>query len=395
MRTAKPSRWMGVAIYFYAFVAIGIAEAGLGVLLPSILVAYGLTPATVTLLFVSQISGYITAALTSSVVTERLGLGRMLLLAASLLTGALLTYALSPMWGLMVAAGTLLGLGIGLIDAGINTALAQDDRAAHLLGALHGFYGIGAFSGPAIATTLLALGWNWRQVYGVLASLTGFLLVGVLVALAYRYPPLMKPPVSSASPAKNQIRQALQTPMVLLFGAFLFVYVGIEATFSHWAYSVQVIARSTPPLLAGYGVSAYWIGLTVGRFLMGYGLRHLGAIRTLTLSLGLLLVGLVGWWQWPGLLSLPLIGLALAAMFPTIIWLIPKRLPEAMVPAAVGFATSAASVGAALIPAGVGWVASEFGLAIVPVLMLPLAIALAGLHGVLMRSHGSVGQRTR
>lgn len=276
MRTAKPSRWMGVAIYFYAFVAIGIAEAGLGVLLPSILVAYGLTPATVTLLFVSQISGYITAALTSSVVTERLGLGRMLLLAASLLTGALLTYALSPMWGLMVAAGTLLGLGIGLIDAGINTALAQDDRAAHLLGALHGFYGIGAFSGPAIATTLLALGWNWRQVYGVLASLTGFLLVGVLVALAYRYPPLMKPPVSSASPAKNQIRQALQTPMVLLFGAFLFVYVGIEATFSHWAYSVQVIARSTPPLLAGYGVSAYWIGLTVGRFLMGYGLRRRG-----------------------------------------------------------------------------------------------------------------------
>lgn len=381
-----PPLWMGIALYFYAFVAIGIAEAGLGVLLPSILVAYGLTPATVTLLFVSQISGYITAALTSSLVTERLGLGKTLLLAASLLTGALLTYALSPLWGLMVAAGTFLGLGIGLIDAGINTALAQDDRAAHLLGALHGFYGIGAFSGPAIATTLLALGWNWRQVYGVLASLTGLLLVGVLVALAYRYPPLMKPPVSSTSPAKAQLWRALQTPTVLLFGAFLLVYVGIEASFSHWAYSVQVIARSTPPLLAGYGVSAYWLGLTVGRFLLGYGLRFLGAIRIITLSLGLLMVGLVGWWQWPsGLLSLPLIGLALAAMFPTMIWLIPKRLPEAMVPAAVGFATSSASMGAALIPAGVGWMAGAAGLEVVPLLMLPLALTLAILHGWLMR----------
>jgi fucose permease len=173
---------------------------------------------------------------------------------------------------------------------------------------------------------------------------------------------------------------------VLLFGAFLLVYVGIEASFSHWAYSVQVIARSTPPLLAGYGVSAYWLGLTVGRFLLGYGLRFLGAIRIITLSLGLLMVGLVGWWQWPsGLLSLPLIGLALAAMFPTMIWLIPKRLPEAMVPAAVGFATSSASMGAALIPAGVGWMAGAAGLAVVPLLMLPLAVTLAILHGWLMR----------
>lgn len=385
---AKPllPLWMGVALYFYAFVAIGIAESGLGVLLPSILDAYSLTPATVTLLFVSQISGYITAALTSSLVTERLGLGKMLLLAASLLTGALLTYALSPLWGLMVAAGALLGLGIGLIDAGINTALAQDDRAAHLLGALHGFYGIGAFSGPAIATTLLAVGWNWRQVYGVLASLTGLLLVGVLVALVYRYPPLMKPSAPSASTAKTQLRRALQTPMVLLFGAFLLVYVGIEASLSHWAYSVQVIARFTPPLLAGYGVSAYWLGLTVGRFLLGYGLQFWGAIRTITLSLGLLMVGLVGWWQWPnGLLSLPLIGLALAAMFPTMIWLIPKRLPAAMVPAAVGFATSSASIGAALIPAGMGWMAGAAGLEVVPLLMLPLALTLAVVHGWLMR----------
>ena len=84
----------------------------------------------------------------------------MLLLAAGLLVLALLTYALSPAWLLMVATGTLLGLGIGLIDAGVNTVIVQDSRRAHLIGMLHGFYGIGALSGPAIATTLLALGMN-------------------------------------------------------------------------------------------------------------------------------------------------------------------------------------------------------------------------------------------
>jgi membrane glycosyltransferase len=48
----------------------------------------------------------------------------MLFIAASTLTTALLIYALSPFWFIMVAAGTLLGLGIGLIDAGINTYIA-------------------------------------------------------------------------------------------------------------------------------------------------------------------------------------------------------------------------------------------------------------------------------
>lgn len=373
--------WIGVAIFFYAFIAIGIAEAGLGVLLPSILTAYDLTPATVTLLFISQISGYVLAALTSSLVSSRLGLGRMLLVAAGLLTLALMTYALSPTWELTVAAGTLLGLGIGLIDAGVNTALVQDARSAHLIGMLHGFYGIGALSGPAIATTLLAAGLSWRQVYGVLAGIISLLIVSVLGALVYRYPPLTQRPSVDQAPSWMNLRRSLQTPLVLLFGAFLCIYVGVEASISNWAYAVEVIARSTSLLTAGYSVSAYWLGITVGRFMLSYFLRSLGAVRTIRMSLVLLMIGLLSWWHLPEQwLSLPLIGFALAAFFPAIIWLIPRRLPEDLVPASVGFVTSAASIGAALIPSGIGWMASWVGLGKVPMLMLPLAIAMGGLY---------------
>jgi fucose permease len=241
-----PPLWIGIGIYFYAFIAIGIAEAGLGVMLPSVMVAYSLTPATVTLLFISQISGYVGAALTSSLVSSWIGLGRMLLTAASLLTLALLAYALSPTWAFMVTAGTLLGLGIGLIDAGVNTSMVQDPRSAHLIGALHGFYGIGALSGPAIATTLLALGLTFRHIYATLAGLVSLLIIGVLGALIYRYPPLRKRTSAGQLPAWSNLKKALRTRRVVLFGVFLLVYVGIEASFSNWAYAVQVMARSTP-----------------------------------------------------------------------------------------------------------------------------------------------------
>lgn len=115
--------------------------------------------------------------------------------------------------------------------------------------------------------------------------------------------------------------------------------------------------------------------------MLSYFLRSLGAIRTISISLALLLIGMLAWWQLPDQwLSLPLIGFALAAIFPAIIWLIPKRLSEALVPAAISFVTSAASVGAALIPTGVGWLASWAGLGMVPLLMLPLAIVMGRLH---------------
>lgn len=381
-----PPQWIGVAIAFYAFIAIGIAEAGLGVILPSILSTYNLTPATVTLLFISQISGYILAALTSSIVSSRLGLARMLLIAAVALTMALLIYAISPFWLLMVAAGTVLGLGIGLIDAGINTYIVQDSRSANLIGLLHGFYGIGALTGPAIATTLLAIGFNWRQIYWVLAGIVSLLIVSVLGVIIYNYTPMTVRVEASDTSALKNLGRSLQTPLVLLTGLLLLVYVGTEASIGNWAYTVQSVARNTPPLIAGYSISAYWLGLTVGRFILGYFLQRLGAVRTISMSLTLLIIGLLAWWQLPEQwMSLPLIGFSLAAIFPATIWLIPQRLPETLVPAGVSFATSAASVGAAMIPTGAGWIASWAGLEIIPILMLPLAFVMVSLHCWLAR----------
>jgi fucose permease len=380
------SVWVGVAIAFYAFIAIGIAEAGLGVLIPSILTEYQLTPATVTLLFISQISGYMAAAFSSSIVSHRLGLAWMLLIAALTLTGALLIYALSPFWFVMVAAGTLLGLGIGLIDAGINTYIVQDARSANLIGILHAFYGIGALLGPAVATTLLAIGLHWRQVYLVLACVAGLLIVGLFGIILVRYQPMTTRPNAPTHTALGDMRRSLQQPAVLLTGVLLLVYVGTEASIGNWAYTVQSVARQTPPLVAGYSVTAYWTGLTIGRFSLSYFLKRLGAVRTISLSLTLLMISLTAWWLLPNqLISLPLMGFALAAIFPATIWLIPQRIPEALVPAAVGFATSTASLGAAIVPTGVGWLANQVGLNIIPALMLPFAMVMIGLHHCLVQ----------
>ncbi len=98
-------------------------------------------------------------------------------------------------------------------------------------------------------------------------------------------------------------------------------------------------------------------------------------------SLTLLTVGLLSWWLLPNqVLSLPVLGLALATIFPTTMLLVPQRVAAPLVPAAIGFLSSVASLGAASIPTGVGFLANWAGLEIIPILMLPLVVLMMLLH---------------
>lgn len=373
-----------VGMAFSAFVVIGAVEAAFGVLVPSLLDTFALSTASVTLLLVCQIGGYTLAALFNGGVLGRLGLGRMLVVALSLLASALLLYALTPRWDLMVAGGVALGLGIGLIDAGLNTAVARHEAGARLIGPLHGFYGAGACAGPVIATALLALGSGWRQVYVVLAGLVGLLLFEVWRqrrGCRWQGSPM------AAGGDWSVVGQALRLPSVRLSGLVLLMAVGIEASIGTWAFSVQHLGRSQPAVAAGIGISLYWLGLSVGRFGFGGLVARLGVIRLIACSLGLLLAAQIGWFQGAmPLVSLPLMGFALAAIVPATILLIPQRLPAHLVPAAVGVSTSAASAGAVVLPASLGWIAAGLGLPALPGLLVPVVLGLAVLFGLLLQA---------
>lgn len=380
MTDASSSLRMGMA--FTTFLLIGAIEAALGVLVPSLLETFSLSTASVSLLLAAQIGGYGLAAFLSGIVITRLGLGRMLVLALSLQAAVLTLYALTPRWDLMVTGGVALGLGIGLIDAGINTAVARRQDAARLIGPLHGFYGVGAFVGPLIATVLLALGSDWRAVHAVLAGLVSLLLVWIWhtrLACTWRGVP---------SPAREDWRflsQAVQLRSLQMSSLFLLGYVGIEASIGTWAFSVQHLARSQSTVSAGIGVSLYWLGLTVGRFCFGPLVERAGVVRLTLGSLALVLAAQIGWLQ--GIeprITLPLTGFALAAIYPATILLISQRLPGRLVPTAIGIATGAGSFGSVLLPSALGWIAAGIGLPVVPFLLVALVLGLAGLYGLVL-----------
>src|SRR5205823_947167 len=249
-----------VGLAFFAFILIGANDGALGVLIPSMRLHYGVDKATIGLLFLFQTVGYLVAAFNSGLLVEKLASRSFLVLGVVSFLLGVGTLSLMPQFMVILIMMLPLGFGVAIIDAGLNTYIASMPRNAALLNYLHAFYGVGALLGPLVASGFLALTWGWNSVYAIWALLALVVLVGVRLWMPIRVERPAEPQASG-----NVLAGALRLPVVWLAAAFLLFYVGAEVTLGTWSYSYLTQTRGEDPLVAGWMVSAYWLGLTVGR----------------------------------------------------------------------------------------------------------------------------------
>lgn len=320
---------------------------------------------------------YLVSSSFSGRVLERLGLAGTLVLAAALLGGGFLGYAVVPDWWLLVAAAVPAGAGGGLVDAAVNTwaALRHGPR---LMSWLHGCYGLGATLGPLGMTGILAAGTSWRLGYvGV-----GVLWLGLAGAIAagragWRIEALE---AARRQPrgGRDVRRRALARGATWLGVGVFFAYTGVEVSVGIWSYSILVEARGVAPVVAGAWVSVFWGGFTVGRFVSGVLVQRVLPARLVRGSLSLSLAGaaLFAARLSPTVsgLALLVVGFGFAPVFPCLMSTTPRRLPEAEVPSGIGLQVAAAALGGGALPAALGLLAGALGLeAIAAALVLAIA----------------------
>src|SRR5438046_5179085 len=85
-----------------------------------------------------------------------------------------------------------------------------------------------------------------------------------------------------ATPRSNVLVAALRLPVVWIAALFLLIYVGAEVSVGIWSYSFLTEERHTPLLLAGWMVSGYWLGLTLGRLALALVTLRVGSARELS-----------------------------------------------------------------------------------------------------------------
>ena len=353
-----------VGLAFFAFILIGANDGALGVLIPSMRLHYGVDKATIGLLFLFQTVGYLVAAFNSGLLVEKLGNRRFLVLGVVSFLLGVGTLSLMPQFMVILIMMLPLGFGVAIIDAGLNTYIASMPRNAALLNYLHAFYGIGALLGPLIASTILAIRWGWNSVYIVWIGMSLVLLIGF--QLVFREENISQREDTATRPESNVLVAALSVPMVWIAALFMLIYVGAEVSVGSWTYSFLTEERHAPILLAGWMVSGYWIGLTLGRLTLARVTLRIGSERLILGCLVGVVIGALFVWLLPvyavSAVGLGLIGFSFGPIYPTTIALISDRVSGRILPSVIGFMVSLGSIGAAICPWLAGLLAQRFGL---------------------------------
>src|SRR5579859_4573085 len=372
---AQSRHRLRIGLSFFAFILIGANDGAVGILLPSVIAHYGIDKATAGLLFAASTLGYLIAAFSSGLLLERLGRRNMLALGtAGMILGAAIFSAMPPFAALFPVLFCI-GFGVAILDAGLNAYIAGLPRSTGLLNYLHAFYGVGALLGPIVASTILALALGWNTTYLVWTGAGLLALASFGVVFERRGSP--QAASGGGAGEGNVLMSALQSRVVWICAIFLLVYVGTEVSLGSWSYSLLTKERHQVSLIAGWMVSGYWLGLTVGRLVLGRVADRIGSQRLIIGCLGGVIAGVLLVWVAPaGVVAacgLWLAGFSLGPIFPTTIAVTSRLVSPRLQQSAIGFAASLGSMGAAVFP----WLAGNLVQRIGLWSLLPYAAVLA------------------
>lgn len=218
------------------------------------------------------------SAFVNNVIHMRLGRRGIAFLGPGIRVISYTVTCLHPPYAVMVIFFILAGFGNGLEDAAWNAWIGNMKNPNEVLGVLHGFYGLGATLSPLIATTMVTkANLQWYTFYYVMLGAAGIELVAAITAFwtdtgsIYR-----KANPRTKEETGSRMRVALNNRVTWVCAVFLLVCVGIEVAISGWVVVFMMKVRHAAPFAAGMGETGYWLGLTVGRVVLGFVTGRLG-----------------------------------------------------------------------------------------------------------------------
>lgn len=287
-----------------------------------------------------------------------------------------------PPWAVIVVLLIFCGMGNGLLDAGWNAWVGGLDRPNELLGFVHSLYGLGAAVAPLIASTMVdRSGLAWYEYYYIPLALGVLeLLCGVTAFWKEDGAEFRRKNVNSRSEG-GRTRAALKLRVTWTISIFLLFYVGAEVALSGWVVTFMQRVRGAPAFDSSLTATGFWLGVTVGRLVLGFITPRLGErwsiVGYLAIGMALELI----FWLVPqfevSAVAIALLGFFLGPMFPASVVVLSKVLPKHLHVGAISFVAAVGMGGAAVLPFAVGAIASAAGVKVLqPIILAILAILL-------------------
>jgi len=261
---------------------------------------------------------------------------------------------------MMFASFILLGIGNTVIQVSANPLLQDVTPSVKLesfMSPSQFVKAIISFSGPLIATFMAAFFGNWKLVFAVYG------VTSLLAAFWLSVTPIQESKPERKPASFSSCFGLLKNRFIALMALSIFLIVGAEVSVNTNIVSVLIAKFGLTLETAAIGISFFFAGETVSRFLGAIILNVIKPRLFLLLTTLLSLLGVLGVFFAPAnavaFASIFIIGLGAGNMFPIIFSLALEKMPERANEIS-GLLIMAVS-GGAVIPLVMGFVSSTFG----------------------------------
>ncbi|KAH8429393.1 MFS transporter [Aspergillus melleus] len=365
---------------------MGANDAAYGAIISYLEEYYQKSYTVVSLVFLSPFAGYTISAFVSNSIHQHLGRRGIAIIgpACHLLTFTIISN--HPPFPVLVSLYVLIGLGSGIQNAAWNVWIGNMANSHEVLGFFHGFYGIGATASPLVATSLIAkAGWQWYSFYSLMAGAAAIELIYATSAFWLETASKYRQENSNSSNSSGMMRQtrlSLTYRATWICAVFLFLYGGVEVSIGGWIVVFMTSVRQGSAFAGGMTETGFWLGITVGRFVLGFVSPRIGEKSSIAIYMILAIVLEVIFWLVPqfivSALAVSFVGFFMGTIYPGVVVVSTRLLPRNLHVAAIGFAAAFSMGGGAVFPFMVGAIAQTKGVMVLqPILLAMLTVALA------------------
>jgi len=319
---------------------------------------------------------------------DKFGAKPVLALGLGLVAAALAAMPSMSSYPLLAGAALVYGVGGGILNTATNAVVSE--LSAYGRGAALNLLGFSFSLGAVSAPLLMSFASRRFPPSAILYLLAVPPAAVLLLILALPFPR----PTNTATPLRELLR-VLNHPLVWMTGLLLFFESGNENCMFVWAGNLMKGTLGLAVSRADLALVCLSVALGAGRLLAALGLKRLGSRQLLLLSAAMILAGAAvvrAGATFGGMLAgFALLGLGMAAVFPTALAVAGDRFPD-QTGTVFGAIMTAALVGGTAGPAVGGWLA---GSGLMDVLLVPVVAGIGLIVCTLAASHYAVHGATK
>ncbi len=247
---------------YFTFVLLGAAGTVHGVALPFLIEKFELSLSSAGLLLATHFFGHLLASLAYPHLNRKRDPLQLIAFSFVIVAISFIALPFSPFWFVLIIFAFLASLGLGTADVGFNAIISgyEPVEAQRVMSWLHFSFAIGALFSPFLFSFLLGTRFSWPILYYLFSFFSAFFIY-------FMRPDLKKKPIQAETTSvQEDTGQVLRQPAYWFLLATMFLYTGTEIALAGWIPTL-LTTMGMAAKHASLGVSALWLGITIGRAL--------------------------------------------------------------------------------------------------------------------------------